>query len=288
MLITDSQVHLYLADTPERPWPKGYRGSDPGRPYFLPTDLLPLMEEAGVQRAAIVPPIWAGLDNTPCLDWSQEYPGVFGIMGRFDLHDPNRDRIERWLEQPGMIGIRMSGPTDRGEWLDDQVFGWFWSAAERLDIPVMILASKERIRLLAKLAQHHPNLRIIVDHFGVTIGNPSEIDPWEHIDDVLALAKYPNVWAKLSALALNTIESYPYASQTPYIRRAYDTFGPERLAWGSDGSRFTRSTYKECVDHMLYTLEFLSEADKEWIMGKTIASALNWPEPNGSAGFGSQ
>lgn len=280
MFITDSQVHLYLPDTPERPWPERYHGTQLDQPEFLPETLLALMDEAGVERAAIVPPIWAGLDNTTCLQWAHQYPDKFGIMGRFDLADPNRDRIETWLDTPGMIGIRMSGPTTEGEWLDDDLFGWFWSANERLGIPVMVLASRERIRLIGVLAERHPELRLIVDHFGVSIGDVTKIDPWEYIDDVLALAKYPNIVAKLSALPLNTLEPYPFPSQTPYIKRAYDVFGPQRLAWGTDGSRFQRCTYKECVDHMLYTVDFLSEDDKEWIMGKTIAAALDWPEPH--------
>jgi L-fuconolactonase len=275
MYITDSQVHLYLPNTPERPW---IQPMDSQVAEFLPETLIRLMEDAGVQRAAIVPPIWAGLDNVQCLKWSQEFPGRFGIMGRFDFANPDRSRLETWLDEPGMIGIRLSGQLNTGEWLDLDQFDWFWSAVERFGIPVMILVGRDRIKLVNSVAERHPEATILIDHFAVTIGDLSENDPWQYIDDVLALAQYPRVFGKLSALPLNTMEEYPYPSQTPYIKRAYDTFGPQRLAWGSDGSRFRRSTYKECVDHLLDTIDFLSEEDKEWIMGKTLASALNWPE----------
>jgi len=239
MFIIDSQVHLFLPDSPERPWREQYRERAHGVSEYQPTTLLPLMDGAGVQRAVIIPPIWAGDDNTPCLEWSAEYPDRFKIMGRFDVHDPNRERIETWLDQSGMLGIRLAGDLDQGEWFDLEQFGWFWAAAERLHIPVMLLASEQRIRLVNAIAERHPDLRLIIDHFGVTVGNLAEVEPWKHIDDVLALAAYPNVWAKLSALPLNTLEPYPFASQTPYIKRAYDTFGPRRLAWGTDDDRFS-------------------------------------------------
>lgn len=38
------------------------------------------------------------------------------------------------------------------------------------------------------------------------------------------------------------------------------------------------STYSECLDHVRWSLDFLSADDKEWILGKSLAEALNWPE----------
>jgi hypothetical protein len=49
------------------------------------------------------------------------------------------------------------------------------------------------------------------------------------------------------------------------------------MLWGADRSRLT-STYRECVDLFRESLDFLSAADKEWILGKALAEALNWPE----------
>jgi predicted TIM-barrel fold metal-dependent hydrolase len=142
----------------------------------------------------------------------------------------------------------------------------------------MMFVSEQRIQKVNMVAQRHPNQKIIIDHLDITVGEPGAVKPFEHIDDVLALAAHPNVFGKLSGLPLTTAEPYPFASLTPYIRRAIDTFGPRRLAWGTDGSRFQRFTYKEAVEHMLLTIDFLSDEDKEWIMGRTIATALNWPE----------
>ena len=49
MMIVDAQVHLWGADTPERPWPK--RENKPHRPVPLGRDaLLREMDAAGVRR----------------------------------------------------------------------------------------------------------------------------------------------------------------------------------------------------------------------------------------------
>lgn len=112
-MIADAQVHLYWPDTAEHPWPR-----DPARSKlpakharsFTPEEMLGAMEAIGVDRAVIVPPGWAGEDNSRALAAAQQYAGKFAVMGRIDPYDPaTPERLEHWLEQPSMLGIRMSG-----------------------------------------------------------------------------------------------------------------------------------------------------------------------------------
>ncbi len=49
------------------------------------------------------------------------------------------------------------------------------------------------------------------------------------------------------------------------------------MLWGADLSRLT-STYRECLELFQEALDFLSEEDREWILGKALAEVLNWPE----------
>src|SRR5690349_19013782 len=71
--IVDSQVHLWPASTPERPWVPGERPQLP-EPFTIER-LIPMMDEAGVDRVVIVPPSLEG----ERVDYAQEavkrYPG---------------------------------------------------------------------------------------------------------------------------------------------------------------------------------------------------------------------
>ena len=72
--------------------------------------MLGAMDAIGVHRAVIVPPVWVGENNGPALAAAEKHRGRFAVMGRIDPYDPaSPDRLEYWLEQPSMIGIRMSG-----------------------------------------------------------------------------------------------------------------------------------------------------------------------------------
>ena len=54
-------------------------------------------------------------------------------------------------------------------------------------------------------------------------------------------------------------------------------FGARRLMWGSDITRL-KGTYAECLRLFKDELDFLSDEDKEWVLGRSIAEVLNWPE----------
>ena len=88
MLIADSQVHIWGADTPERPWPKR---QGPHRPNPLGADeLLAAMNEGGVDRVVLVPPGWEGERNDLALAAASRHPDRFAVMGRIDMevYDP--------------------------------------------------------------------------------------------------------------------------------------------------------------------------------------------------------
>ncbi len=58
MDIVDSQVHIWSAETADRPWPPG-RAQDVQKSYPISKEtFLFQMDLAGVRRVVIVPPSW--------------------------------------------------------------------------------------------------------------------------------------------------------------------------------------------------------------------------------------
>ena len=274
-LIVDSQIHMWPANTPERPWVPGTRPQLP-EPFTIER-VVPLIDEAGVDRVVIVPPTLEG-DR---LDYAQEavkrYPGRFGIMGRINLNDPKTaQRFPTWKQQPGVLGIRLNIAGEQAAWLTDGTADWFWPAAEKAGIPVMFLTSGQT-HLFGRIAERHPQLVLIIDHMGVSSAALQQKKMPEAIDQSFALAKYPNVSVKLSAAPLFSSEPYPFRDMTPTIRRLFDAYGPHRSYWGTDVTNsYAKATYKQRVTHFTEELGFLSEDDKDWIMGKAIVERLGW------------
>jgi predicted TIM-barrel fold metal-dependent hydrolase len=97
------------------------------------------------------------------------------------------------------------------------------------------------------------------------------------VDHVLSLAKYPNVSVKLSASPGNSMEAYPFRDMDTHIHRLFDAYGPRRCYWGTDMTNsFVKATYKQRITHFTEELKFLSEDDKDWVMGRAIVERLGW------------
>src|SRR5882672_8277348 len=133
-MIVDSQVHLWGADTPERPWPARARAH---REPLGADEMLGHMDAGGVDRAVIVPPSWEGDRNDLAIAAAKAHPDRFAVMGRLDPEAPAaREQIPRWREQPGMLGLRFAfhTPLLRQPFLDGKV-DWVWDAAEKAGHP---------------------------------------------------------------------------------------------------------------------------------------------------------
>jgi predicted TIM-barrel fold metal-dependent hydrolase len=274
-LIVDAQIHMWPANTPERPWVPGARPQLP-EPFTIER-VVPMIDEAGVDRVVIVPPSIEG----ERVDYGQEalrrYPGRFGIMGLVNLDDPaSARRFPTWREQFGVLGIRLNITAEQGRWLADGTADWFWPAAEQAGLPVMFLTTGATPRFAA-IAERHPQLTLIIDHMGVSSATLRAGKLPEAVDHSLALAKYPNLSVKLSSAPHFSAEPYPFRDMTPYIRRLFDAYGPRRCHWGTDVTNsLNKASYLQRVTHFTEELSFLSETDKDWIMGRAIVERLRW------------
>jgi predicted TIM-barrel fold metal-dependent hydrolase len=272
-LIVDGQVHLYKAETPDSKWDPD--APKPPIPEFTVERLLPLMDEGGVDRVIIVPPGAMGDRNDYAIEVAQRYPKRFAVMGLFSVVKPNgADRLKAWKQQPGMLGVRLTfvGAHEK-KLLDNGAADWFWPVAEKAGIPVMFHAPGNLQQRFASIAERHPDLTLIDDHVGMANYVPIE----QSATDAIALAKYPNVSVKMKAGAQFAPEPYPYRNMSVQFRRVFDAFGPRRCHWETDLTKsFKEGGYRQRIAHFTEALDFLSEDDKDWIMGRAILERLKW------------
>src|SRR3989337_2941964 len=161
MLIVDSQVHIWGANTPERPWPAG-RENQSQRPVPLGAEeLLGAMAAAGVDRVVIVPPSWEGDRTDLALAAALRYPNRFAVMGRFPVETAAEGgQLPTWRKQTGMLGVRLTLHRDPWKsWLENGAIDWFWPAAEGAGLPGVVEGPGLGERL-GGLAGRHPRLHI--------------------------------------------------------------------------------------------------------------------------------
>jgi L-fuconolactonase len=273
IMIIDSQVHVWPSHRPERPL--GEAGLD--RTPYSYQELLAAMDVTGVDRAILVPPSFDKDRNDYVIEAVQKHPDRFAIMGRVPLQGGGgRNLLAAWKSRPGMLGVRLTFHRDADRpWIDDGTADWFWGEVEDNHIPVMVHAP-ERLAVVGKIAERHPALHIIVDHMGFARAT-MDAETIAGADRMIALARHPNIYVKVSALPCFSTAPYPFRNLREPLHRVIAAFGPQRAFWGSDITRVPAScSYRQTVTHFTEELDFLSAVDLEWIMGRGLAECLGW------------
>ncbi|MBL4811476.1 MAG: amidohydrolase [Rhodobacteraceae bacterium] len=283
MLIADSQIHIWKAETPDRPWVEGARErmllNGHRLEPFTYEECLSEMDGAGVDRVCIVPPSWEGDRVDYGIEASEKFPDRFGVMARVVQNNEAEGAamMRDFATIDAIKGIRLTfhRPIDRN-WMIDGTCDWIWPLAEKLGIPIMLHAPVWKAEL-GEIARRHPGLNIIIDHMGILARSVDDaIGYW--VEETADLHIHPNIFMKLSAVPGYSTKPYPYDNITPYIKAAVAKMGANRCFWGTDVTRLMDAkgiTYKQTVEHFTKHMGF-TDAELDQIMGKGLCDAIGW------------
>lgn len=268
--IIDPHVHVWVRD-PRYPWAP--ETTNPPEQDATPEMLLELMRANGVERTVIIQVIYYRWDNRYLADVLKKYPQYFKGVARVNPEDPAApDHLSRLMEQPGFHGVRLSPAADAsGDWIRGPLMPPLWKRCRDLGVPMTILAPVTRMPDVALLIEKFPDLTVVIDHMA-----DSPPDRPEELRKLLALARYPKVFVKISHTWSLSRQPYPYRDSLEQVRRLYDVFGPERLMWGTDWPLVDRYCgYAGALKLVQEEMKFLNEEDKRWILGRTVERV--WP-----------
>ena len=267
MLIVDSQIHIWENETMNNKHRQV-------RSYAM-DDALQEMAGAGVDAALIHPPSTLPKTNATAVAAAKGRPDKFAILGHFDLTDPAcRGLVATWKQQPGMLGFRFTfNQSHQQSWWTDGTVDWFWAAAEKAGTPVGLLAGGH-LPALRRIAERHPGLRLLVDHYGRDLSKIT----FDDLPELLSLASLPNVAVKVSGAPSYSREGYPWRDTHEPTRRIIDAFGPSRAFWGTDITRMPCS-YRQCVTMFTEEMPWLTGGDRDLVMGRALLAWVGWNLP---------
>jgi len=194
-----------------------------------PEDYLKILEANGISHAVLVQPSFFGTDNGYMEEALRKYPQRFRGIAVIKP-DASSEELHR-LDALGVVGIRLNllglpdPELETGEWPD------LLKLLAGLNWQVEIQAEAKRWpTLLPPLLKS--GVKVVADHFG-------KPDPKLGTDDpgfgyLLNAGKTRQVWVKLSGPYRNgDASSAPPLAQTA-AKMIRDSFGVDRLLWGSD------------------------------------------------------
>jgi L-fuconolactonase len=249
----------------------------PIRRNFLPSDLAPLLKQAGVDKSIFVQTQHNLAEARWVLRLAGQYDFIAGVVGWVDLASPDCERqLLEFRGQPKFVGVRhitQDEPDPDFIVREDVLRGL--AVLEKHAVPFDLLFYVQHLRHAATLAKRFPALPLVIDHLakprikaGMAAG---EMAGWS--DDLRAAAQYPNVYCKLSGLVTEADWAHwKPADLRPYVRTALDLFGPERCMYGSDWPVcLLAGSYQAVIDALRECVSDLSPTDRDRIFGGTAA-----------------
>lgn len=268
-ILIDSHVHVFKHD-PAFPFAPG--AHPPPEDASVET-LLSLMQANGVARTVIIQVIHYKWDNSYLAAVLKRHPKQFHGVCRVNPEDPaSPDHLTRLTQEQGFHGVRISpsaGPD--GDWIRAPLTSTLWRRCAQLKVPMTILAPVTRMPDLVPLIEQNSDLTVVIDHMA-----DSPLDEPLQLDLLLALARYPRVFVKISHMWSLSKQPYPYPDAQAQIKRLHQAFTAKRLMWGTDWPVSLKElTYAQAVALYRDHLDFLSPEDHTQILYKTVQQV--WP-----------
>ncbi|HJV61315.1 MAG TPA: amidohydrolase family protein [Albitalea sp.] len=201
---------------------------------FLPHDLEPLRQHAGIDGTVLVQSLPSEDDTRWMLSLADAHPVVWGVVGWVDMKAAEAPaRIAALAAHPKLKGLRpmLQDLADDG-WIAHAAVDGAARAMVRHGLVFDALVLSRHLGALHRFAARHPDLRIVIDHGAKPPIATGELEPWR--SGIAALAALPNVACKVSGLLTEAGSRRSAEALRPYVQALWDLFGPERLLWGSD------------------------------------------------------
>jgi len=114
-------------------------------------------------------------------------------------------------------------------------------------------------------------VRLIIDHMAHPKG--AESPAYESANPFFTCANFSNIYVKVSMHYLFSQQGYPWQDLHAFQERMLKSFGANRLMWGSNfPMQMEQASYQERLDCVRIALLFLSEHERQWVLGGTSLS----------------
>ncbi len=244
---------------------------------FLPADLAPLLNTAGIDGCVAVQADQSEAETQFLLDCAQENDFVKAVVGWVDLRSPQvAERLAYWAAQPLVKGFRhiVQGEAD-DKFLLREDFNKGISALKKHGFTYDILVFPHQLPAVEQFVEQHPEQPFVIDHLAKPYIKKKEIGDWTK--QIRRIARWPHVQCKLSGMVTEAdMQNWKESDFRPYLDIVLEAFGPGRLMYGSDwpvcllAADYARQ--KGIVDSFIASL---TASEKAQIMGGNAAAFYN-------------
>ena len=272
MTIIDSHQHFWQVGRFDYPW----MSSSVEVLYqdYLPDQLQPVLAENGVSKTVLVQASNSVEESRWLLSLADSHPFIAGVVGWVDLMSADVGRqLDELSAHPKFKGVRHLVESEPGDdWLvQPEVLRGLHRLAD-YGLSYDLLVHTRHLKYVPTVADSCPGLSFVIDHMAKPPIANGEITGW--FNELKPVAANPNIQCKLSGLITEANwTTWTPNDLRPFVERALELFGPERLMFGSDHPVcLLAGSYKRVLESFQEILAELNEHDRDHIFATNAAN----------------
>lgn len=247
------------------------------RRRFGPEDLRPLLQRTGIERTVLVQ-ARGDLDETRALlATAAETAFIGGVVGWADLADAGlADTIAELRALPGggkLVAIRHQVHDEPDpDWLARPEVRRGIATVGAAGLAYDLLVRPRELPAALAAVRALPNARFVIDHLAKPAIASGALEPWA--ERLRPFGALPNAWCKVSGMVTEADwAAWRPDDLVPYVRHAIETFGPDRLMFGSDWPVcLLAASYEQVVESTRLALAGLSSGEMALVFGETATT----------------
>jgi L-fuconolactonase len=237
---------------------------------FLPQELQSTLSECGVTGTLAVQAAPTEAETRYLFDLARQHTSILGIVGWVDFAAPDvARRIAALIAQGGGLlkGLRpMVQDIADLAWLGRDSLDRAFDVLVERELAFDALVTPVHLDILERRLRRHPKLRCVIDHAGKPTADEGSFAAWSAC--MQSLAANTSAYCKLSGLLTQFDAPATLDVLEPYVSRVFDSFGPERIIWGSDWPVLTlRASYRDWLDLSLQLIRTHAPQARDAIFG---------------------
>jgi len=230
MRIVDTHLHLIYPDRFSYPWLAG--APEINKPWSNESywaEALSLGIEAAIHMEVDVL-------ESQMVEESRFVLGLDRVVGAIANGRPEHDGFEAHLEALAalgkVVGIRRLIQGQPAEMSQTETFRANLRLLPKFGMSFDICAKSHELQVVPGLVAACPDVQFILNHCGNPKIGEGEWESWA--TQLKAIAALPNVVCKVSGILANVKPDWTVEQIRPYVEFVIETFGWDRVVWGSD------------------------------------------------------
>jgi len=243
---------------------------------FLPKDLKPLLESNLMDGCIAVQADQSETETQFLLGLAEENSFIKGVVGWVDLSAEDlSQRLEVFSKNTLFKGVRHVLQAEKEGFMLQDPFLKGISELKNFNLTYDILIYPNQLEEARLLIEKNPDQPFVLDHLAKPYIKQQKIKNWA--SDIKELAKYKNVYCKLSGMVTEADwNHWQFENFKKYLSVAFDTFGSDRLMFGSDWPVcLLAGSYEHVVKIIDLFIENLEQEEKNNIMGGNACNFYN-------------